>query len=155
MFSAVPPVPPTHASTPKAIHAEPVAHAKPPVLPEDIAKTAELWSMIQSGNAAEPTIRRAIIVGNFEAAVECCLEAGLMADALLLAQCGDQALRVRTQAVFFEKRRHEHPFLHVLHAVIRNELMAYVQASDLSRWKETLALLSTYGKSDEFPALCE
>jgi len=155
MFSAVPPVPPTHTTVPKTIHAEPVAPAKPPVLPEDIAKTAELWSMIQSGNAAEPTIRRAIIVGNFEAAVECCLEAGLMAEALLLAQCGDQALRVRTQAVFFEKRRHEHPFLHVLHAVIRNELMAYVQASDLSRWKETLALLSTYGKSDEFPALCE
>ncbi len=155
MFSAVPPVPPTHAPAPKAVQAEPTAPPKPPVLPEDIAKTAELWSMIQSGNAAEPTIRRAIIVGNFEAAVECCLEAGLMAEALLLAQCGDQALRVRTQAVFFEKRRHEHPFLHVLHAVIRNELMAYVQASDLGRWKETLALLSTYGKSDEFPSLCE
>lgn len=142
---AVPPVVP-------AIPAEP----KPqPQLPEDIAKTAELWEMIQSGNAAEPTIRRAIIVGNFEAAVECCLEAGLMAEALLLAQCGDQALRVRTQAAFFEKRRHQHPFLNVLHAVIRNELMAYVLASDLSRWKETLALLSTYGKSDEFPSLCE
>ena len=126
-----------------------------PVLPEDIAKTAELWSMIQSGDAAEPTIRRAIIVGNFEAAVECCLEAGLMAEALLLAQCGDQALRVRTQAAFFEKRRHQHPFLNVLHAVIRNELMTYVLGSDLLRWKETLALLSTYGKSDEFPALCE
>eukprot|EP01036_Dinobryon_divergens_P008285 gene8285-11061_t len=98
MFSAVPPVPPTHASTPKAIHAEPVAPAKPPVLPEDIAKTAELWSMIQSGNAAEPTIRRAIIVGNFEAAVECCLEAGLMAEALLLARDFDASATCLEQA---------------------------------------------------------
>jgi protein transport protein SEC31 len=147
MFSSPPPPSPPVA-------APPVPKAQPR-LPEDIAKTAELWEMIQSGNAAEPTIRRAIIVGNFEAAVECCLEAGLMAEALLLAQCGDQALRVRTQAAFFEKRRHEHPFLNVLHAVIRNELMNYVVASDLTRWKETLALLSTYGKSDEFPALCE
>lgn len=152
MFSAVPPTPPSHTAVPEP---KPVMERTPPVLPEDIAKTAELWSMIQSGNAAEPTIRRAIIVGNFEAAVECCLEAGLMAEALLLAQCGDQALRVRTQAAFFEKRRHEHPFLNVLHAVIRNELMSYVEGSDLGRWKETLALLSTYGKSDEFPALCE
>lgn len=146
----------TPASPPRAPPVAELAPPKPqPVLPEDIEKTAELWDMILSGNAAEPTIRRAIIVGNFEAAVECCLEAGLMAEALLLAQCGDQALRVRTQAVFFEKRRHQHPFLNVLHAVIRNELMAYVLGSDLIRWKETLALLSTYGKSDEFPSLCE
>jgi len=129
--------------------------SEPPTLPEDVAKTAELWGIIRAGEAAEPMIRRAIIVGNFEAAVECCLEAGLMAEALLLAQCGDQALRVRTQAAFFEKRRHEHPFLNVLHAVIRNELMNYVLSSELPRWKETLALLSTYGKSEEFPALCE
>ena len=153
MFSSAPaaftPPPPVAAAAPPSLPKE------QPTLPEDIAKTAELWSMIQSGNAAEPTIRRAIIVGNFEAAVECCLEAGLMAEALLLAQCGDQALRVRTQAAFFEKRRHQHPFLSVLHAVIRNELMSYVLSSDLLRWKETLALLSTYGKSDEFPALCE
>lgn len=150
MFGITPATPPR--PPPAAVAVAPKAQ---PVLPEDIAKTAELWDMIQSGNAAEPTIRRAIIVGNFEAAVECCLEAGLMAEALLLAQCGDQALRVRTQAVFFEKRRHQHPFLNVLHAVIRNELMTFVLASDLNRWKETLALLSTYGKSDEFPSLCE
>ena len=107
------------------------------------------------GHSAEPTIRRAIVVGNFEAAVECCLEAGLMAEALLLAQCGDSALRIRTQAAYFEKSRNNHPFLNVLHAVIRSELMNYVMVSDLTQWKETLALLSTYGKSDEFPGLCE
>ncbi|KAH8060889.1 hypothetical protein JL720_13478 [Aureococcus anophagefferens] len=32
---------------------------------------------------------------------------------------------------------------------------ALVAASDLRKWEETLAILSTYGKSDEFPALCE
>ncbi|KAJ1425674.1 hypothetical protein B484DRAFT_451002 [Ochromonadaceae sp. CCMP2298] len=129
--------------------------AAQPSLPADVAKTAELWGQIMAGEAAEPTVRRAIVVGNFEAAVECCLEAGLLAEALLLAQCGDQALRVKTQAAFFEKRRHQRPFLNVLHAVIKSELMGYVLVSDLLRWRETLALLSTYGKSDEFPALCE
>jgi protein transport protein SEC31 len=33
--------------------------------------------------------------------------------------------------------------------------MEYVTSSDLASWKETLALLGTYGKSEEFPALCE
>jgi protein transport protein SEC31 len=42
-----------------------------------------------------------------------------------------------------------------LHAVIKNELLPFVQTSDLKKWRETLALLSTYGKSDEFPTLCE
>lgn len=119
------------------------------------ANLAEMVSSALAGEKAEPMIRKAIIVGNFEAAVECCLQAGLMAEALLLAQCGDQNLRIKTQAAFFEQQRHKHPFLNVLHAVIKSELMNYVKQSDLSRWKETLALLSTYGKSDEFPLLCE
>jgi len=117
--------------------------------------TAEMIASAQKAEQAEPVIRKAIIVGNFEAAVDLCLQAGLLAEALLLAQCGDQALRVKTQAAFFDKQRRQRPFLNVLHAVIKSELMSYVQQSELSEWKETLALLSTYGKSDEFPLLCE
>jgi len=137
---------------------QPSEHTSTSTDSDDAIPAAELRSLAKKltvGHSAEPTIRRAIIVGNFEAAVECCLEAGLMAEALLLAQCGDSALRIRTQAAYFEKNRNNHPFLNVLHAVIRNELMNYVVASELTQWKETLALLSTYGKSDEFPGLCE
>ena len=80
-----------------------------------------------------------------------------MAEALLLSQCGDASLWEKTQRAFFErqKRVHRLPFLDMLQAVIRNELRAFVLQSELGRWRETLALLSTYGKSDEFPALCE
>ena len=110
-------------------------------LPPSIANsTAEMVVSAMAGEKAEPMIRKAIIVGNFEAAVECCLQAGLMAEALLLAQCGEQSLRIKTQAAFFEKQRNKHPFLNVLHAVIKSELMAYVQQSDLARWKVTLLL---------------
>lgn len=103
--------------------------------PSVAASTAEIVASAVAGEEAEPMIRKAIIVGNFEAAVECCLHAGLLAEALLLAQCGDQALRIKTQAAFFEKQRNKHPFLNVLHAVIKSELLNYVQHSDLSRWK--------------------
>ena len=78
-----------------------------------------------------------------------------MAEALLLAQCGDQALWQKTQSAFFDRQNRKYPFLTILYAIIRNEMMDLVLKSDLSKWKETLALLSTYGKSDEFPAMCE
>ncbi len=38
--------------------------------------------------AAEAVIKRSLLVGNFEAAVQCCMSTGNMADAMLLARCG-------------------------------------------------------------------
>jgi len=126
-----------------------------PVSPEVSKLAQEMAVAAMAGLEAEPTIRQALVVGNFAAAVDCCLEAGLMAEALLLAQCGDPALCTKTQTVFFERYKAKKPFLQILHAIIKGELMEMVQNSNLGRWKETLALLSTYGKSEEFPALCE
>ena len=94
-------------------------------------------------------------MGNFGAAVDYCLEAGLMAEALLLAQCGEPALWNRTQEAFFNSVGKRYPFLNILQAVIKSDLMDLVLKSDLAQWKETLAILSTYGKSEEFPGLCE
>eukprot|EP00602_Paraphysomonas_sp_CaronLab_P005046 CAMPEP_0185030580 /NCGR_PEP_ID=MMETSP1103-20130426/17560_1 /TAXON_ID=36769 /ORGANISM="Paraphysomonas bandaiensis, Strain Caron Lab Isolate" /LENGTH=1052 /DNA_ID=CAMNT_0027565771 /DNA_START=108 /DNA_END=3263 /DNA_ORIENTATION=+ len=125
-------------------------------LSEDSRQSAmEILAATKRSEEAEPMIRKALVVGNFEAAVDCCLEAGLMTEALLLAQCGDSSLWTKTQNFFFEHQRKRRPFLNILQAVIKNELMDLVMSADLSRWKETLAILSTYGKSDEFPAMCE
>lgn len=104
---------------------------------------------------AEEMIRKAFVVGNFAAAVDCCLEAGMMTEALLLAQCGDPSLWAKVQNTFFERQRNKKPFLNILQAVLKNELMELVLSIDLSKWKEALAVLSTYGKSDEFPGMCE
>lgn len=41
----------------------------------------------QLSSAAEATIRRSLVVGNFEAAVQCCMSTGNMADAMILARC--------------------------------------------------------------------
>lgn len=40
----------------------------------------------QAEAEAEAVIKRALVVGNFEAAVQCCMSAGHMADAILLAR---------------------------------------------------------------------
>lgn len=119
------------------------------------ATTADMVASTVKGEEAEHMIRKALVVGNFAAAVDVCLEAGLMTEALLLAQCGDPELWARTQHEFFVRQRSKKPFLNILQSVIKNELMGYVQQSDLSKWRETLALLSTYGKSEEFNGMCE
>lgn len=116
---------------------------------------SELVENVITAEEAEPIIRQALVIGNFSLAVNCCIEAGLMTEALLLAQCGDNDLWLKTQQIYFERTKHKKFFLGILQSIIKNELMEYVESSDLSKWKETLAILSTYGKSEEFPVLCE
>ena len=122
---------------------------------EIASTTADMVAATVKGEEAEHMIRKALVVGNFAAAVDVCLEAGLMTEALLLAQCGDADLWARTQSEFFSRQKKRKPFLTILQSVIKNELMDYVKQSDLSKWRETLALLSTYGKSEEFNGMCE
>ncbi|OQR85466.1 hypothetical protein ACHHYP_11810 [Achlya hypogyna] len=102
--------------------------------------------------ASEDIVKRSLLVGNFEAAVECCLRHNQLANALLLATCGGPELWARTQEAFF--KRQQRPFMKIVAAIIKNELATLVREAALDRWKETLAILSTYSKSEEFPGLC-
>eukprot|EP00591_Stephanopyxis_turris_P009575 CAMPEP_0195525504 /NCGR_PEP_ID=MMETSP0794_2-20130614/25990_1 /TAXON_ID=515487 /ORGANISM="Stephanopyxis turris, Strain CCMP 815" /LENGTH=1054 /DNA_ID=CAMNT_0040655983 /DNA_START=104 /DNA_END=3268 /DNA_ORIENTATION=+ len=103
---------------------------------------------------AEDIIKQALLVGDFEAAVECCFRSGNLADALVLSSCGGAELWAKTQAAYFSREAQKRPFLSVVSAVIHNQLGELVAASDPTQWQETLAILSTYGKSEEFPSLC-
>ena len=103
---------------------------------------------------ANEIIMQSLLVGNFEAAVDCCFKSGNMADALILASCGGAELWAKAQAEFFLRETSKRPYLSVVSAVINNQLSRLVQESDLRRWRETLAILSTYGQSDEFASLC-
>jgi len=104
---------------------------------------------------AESMIKKALLVGNFEAAVQCCLKNGQMADALILASCGGAELWASTQAKYFATESTRRPFLNLVSAVIKSELGFLVRTNPLQNWEETLATLSTYAKSDEFPVMCE
>jgi len=103
---------------------------------------------------AEAAVKDALLVGNFEAAVECCFRSGNLADALVLASCGGADLWQKTQAQYFAREAERRPFLSLVSAVIHDRLPDLVASSDPSEWRETLAVLSTYGKSEEFPGLC-
>jgi protein transport protein SEC31 len=104
--------------------------------------------------AAEAAIKDALLVGNFEAAVECCFRSGNLADALVLASCGGAELWQKTQTEYFTRESKQRPYLSLVHAVINDQLNELVSTSDPANWRETLAVLSTYAKSDEFPTLC-
>jgi len=102
-----------------------------------------------------PAVKRALLVGNFAAAVDGCFARGQLADALLLASCGGAELWEATRLRYFEAQAAKRPFLAVVAAIINSRLGDLVATSDPAEWKETLAILSTYGKSDEFSSLCE
>ena len=109
------------------------------------------------GNMSQATqnvVKEALLVGNFEAAVDCCFRTGNFADAIILASCGGGDLWTKTQERYFQSQSQKRPFLSVVGAIIQNDLHPLVQNSNLSNWQETLAILSTYAKSDEFPTLC-
>ena len=108
----------------------------------------------EMSQATQNIVKEALMVGNFEAAVDCCFRTGNLADALVLASCGGADLWAKTQEQYFESQSKKRPFLSVVGAIIQNDLGPLVQNSDLAHWQETLAILSTYGKSDEFPTLC-
>ena len=126
---------------------------------EDAANGVERMSLEDKPAAmskvAENAVKEALLVGNWEAAVECCFKTGSYADAMLLASCaGNPELWEKTRNRFFEMECPKRSFLKLVNAVVENKLGQYVAESDLQRWEETLALLSTYGQSDEFPQLC-
>lgn len=101
---------------------------------------------------AESTITKALLIGNFEAAVQCCLRLDRVADALILAASGGPELWARTQEAYFARQTHS--YARVMSAVVRNDLRELVDHSVLRDWKATLATLCTYTKSSDFPKLC-
>lgn len=101
----------------------------------------------------EALIRQSFLVGNREAAVEICLKSGRMADALLIAHSDPQLFQVVRDEYL---KQQNDPFLNTMGLVVRDELEGLVENSDLSQWKETLALLATYATNERgYAMLCE
>jgi len=125
-------------------------------IPDDtVNPLIESKSMTHMSDEAEKMINETLLVGNFDAAVECCFRNGNLADALVLASCGGADLWAKAQATYFESEARKRPFLSIVSAVIQKKLGDFVASSKLSKWHETLAVLCTYCESEEFPILCK
>jgi protein transport protein SEC31 len=103
--------------------------------------------------AADFEIQRALIVGDYKAAVAACEKAERYADALILAAAGGPELWAETQAAHIA--RVPRPYMQVAAAVVGKNLTNLVKARPVSAWKETLALLCTYAPGEEWGPLAE
>eukprot|EP01116_Phalansterium_solitarium_P012749 TRINITY_DN2929_c0_g1_i8.p1 TRINITY_DN2929_c0_g1~~TRINITY_DN2929_c0_g1_i8.p1 ORF type:complete len:1128 (+),score=373.01 TRINITY_DN2929_c0_g1_i8:203-3586(+) len=102
-----------------------------------------------SADGGESLVTRALMVGNFELAVDCCIETGRMADALVLAAYGGPDLWSKTQQAYFQAQ--SKPYMRVISAIVKDELNTLVIESHLSQWHAVLAILCTYAKREDFP----
>lgn len=97
-------------------------------------------------------IENCVITSNWEGAVDVCLKANRLADALVLAASGGKELWNRTREEYFQRQKHSSTI--TLVGKMLNELDNLVDTVDLSDWKKTLAILCTFG-GDHFNELVE
>uniref|UniRef100_A0A8C7KDJ2 Protein transport protein Sec31A n=1 Tax=Oncorhynchus kisutch TaxID=8019 RepID=A0A8C7KDJ2_ONCKI len=102
---------------------------------------------------ADGLISQALLVGNFEGAVDLCLNEGRYAEAILLAISGGQELLQKTQQTYLDEQRNSISML--ISSVVTQNWGDIVQSCALENWKEALAALLTYAHPKEFAHLCE
>nr|CAB3455189.1 unnamed protein product [Digitaria exilis] len=106
-----------------------------------------------SDPSIDKSIQHALVVGDYKGAVNQCLAANRMADALVIAHAGGSALWESTRNQYL--RKSVSPYLKVVSAMVGNDLMSFVSTWPLSSWKETLALLCTFAQKEEWNVLCD
>uniref|UniRef100_A0A4W4E1C8 Protein transport protein Sec31A n=1 Tax=Electrophorus electricus TaxID=8005 RepID=A0A4W4E1C8_ELEEL len=97
-------------------------------------------------------ITQALLVGDFEAAVNLCLYDNRMADSIILAIAGGPKLLEKTQKKYFTKTQNK--ISKLITAVVMKEWIDILETCDLQNWKEALAAVMTYAKPEEFSSLC-
>ncbi|XP_033744006.1 protein transport protein Sec31A-like isoform X4 [Pecten maximus] len=102
---------------------------------------------------ADGLLSQALLMGNFEAAVDICLSEDKMAEAILLAIAGGPDLLSRTQKTYFRKNKSS--LGRLISSVVTHNWSHIVQTCNLDNWKEALALILTYASQDEFVSLCD
>uniref|UniRef100_A0A669BDI7 Protein transport protein Sec31A n=1 Tax=Oreochromis niloticus TaxID=8128 RepID=A0A669BDI7_ORENI len=98
-------------------------------------------------------ISQALLVGNFEGAVDLCLNDGRYAEAILLSISGGEELLKKTQQKYLSKQKNSISML--ISSVVTQNWKDIVQSCELDNWKEALAALLTYAHPEDFARLCD
>ncbi|XP_035763724.1 protein transport protein Sec31A isoform X1 [Neolamprologus brichardi] len=98
-------------------------------------------------------ISQALLVGNFEGAVDLCLNDGRFAEAILLSISGGEELLKKTQQKYLSKQKNSISML--ISSVVTQNWKDIVQSCELDNWKEALAALLTYAHPEDFARLCD
>uniref|UniRef100_F6QXG1 Protein transport protein Sec31A n=1 Tax=Ciona intestinalis TaxID=7719 RepID=F6QXG1_CIOIN len=98
-------------------------------------------------------ISQALLIGDYEAAVDLCLHSNRMADAIVVAMAGGSKLLEKTQKRYFDAS--ESKISRLLSAVVTKNWADVVKSCDLENWKEALASLLTYASPQDLISLCD
>lgn len=120
------------------------------------AKTNEPFSLF-SGNESESDRRvtHALVLGQFDKALEICLQEGRLSDAFMVAICGGPECIEKAKKAYFNQQSGAPNYLRLLASVVGKNLWDVVYNADLENWSEVAAAICTFADGDEFPDLCE
>jgi protein transport protein SEC31 len=104
---------------------------------------------------ADKDVTRALMIGNFESALDVCLKDGRMSDAFMIAICGGQKCIDKVQTAYLKQQVKGPNYLRLLASIVGKNLWDVVHNADLSNWKEVMATLCTFADDTEFSDLCE
>jgi protein transport protein SEC31 len=108
-----------------------------------------------SESEADTKITRALMLGNFDAALDVCLKENRLSDAFMIAICGGEKCVAKAQAAYFKRQSDAPNYLRLLASVVGKNLWDFVYNADLKDWKEVMATICTFADQAEFPDLCE
>jgi protein transport protein SEC31 len=104
---------------------------------------------------ADRSITKALMLGNFDQALNVCLKEERLSDAFMIAICGGQKCIDKAQNAYFKRKGDGPNYLRLLASIVGKNLWDVVYNADLADWKEVLATLCTFADEKEFPDLCE
>ncbi|KAK6345561.1 hypothetical protein TWF718_007472 [Orbilia javanica] len=104
---------------------------------------------------ADKSITNALILGDFENAVDICIREDRLSDAFMLAVAGGETALKKVQKAYFSKKSDAPNYLRLLSSVVEKNLWDIVHNADLADWKEVLCAICTYANDKEFAELCE
>ena len=112
---------------------------------------------LYSGSESESDrrITRALLLGEFDEALDVCLQEDKLSDAFMIAICGGQKCIDKAQKAYFNRKAEGPNYLRLLASVVGKNLWDLVHNADLSSWKDVMATICTYADVKEFPDLCE
>lgn len=108
-----------------------------------------------SETEAQKQIMRALLLGQFDTALDISLREDDLSDSFMIAICGGEACIVKVQQAYFNKKTEGPNYLRLLASVVGKNLWDVVYNADLSGWKEVMTVLCTYAGAEEFSDLCE
>ncbi|OGM41432.1 protein transport protein sec31 [Aspergillus bombycis] len=108
-----------------------------------------------SETEADKGITRALLLGDFEKALDVALKEDRLSDAFMIAICGGQKCIAKAQEHYFSKQTESPNYVRLLASIVGKNLWDVVYNADLSNWKEVMAALCTFADEKEFADLCD